>query len=43
MPRSNETDELRELPPIDVIFGHSPLMDAAREKLERVARPLFQF
>jgi two-component system response regulator AtoC len=36
-PRSNETDELRELPPIEVIFGQSPLMAAAREKLERVA------
>jgi two-component system response regulator AtoC len=37
MPRSNETDELRELPPIEMIFGQSPLMAAAREKLERVA------
>ncbi|MFZ1086251.1 MAG: sigma 54-interacting transcriptional regulator [Terracidiphilus sp.] len=36
-PRSNVTDELRELPPIEVVFGQSPLMAAAREKLERVA------
>jgi two-component system response regulator AtoC len=36
-PRPNEIDELRELPPIEVIFGQSPLMAAAREKLERVA------
>jgi two-component system response regulator AtoC len=36
-PRSNELDELRELPPVEMIFGQSPLMAAAREKLERVA------
>ena len=37
LPRPNESDELSELPPIEVIFGQSPLMAAAREKLERVA------
>jgi two-component system response regulator AtoC len=37
LPRLNETDELRELPPIEVFFGQSPLMASAREKLERVA------
>jgi two-component system response regulator AtoC len=35
--RTNESDELRELPPVEMIFGQSPLMAAAREKLERVA------
>ena len=35
--RINEAGEVHELPPIEVIFGRSPLMAAAREKLERVA------
>jgi two-component system response regulator AtoC len=37
LPRSRDSDELRDLPPIELIFGQSPLMAAAREKLERVA------
>ena len=35
--RATEFVDLRELPPMDVIFGQSSLMAAAREKLERVA------
>lgn len=35
--RTTESADLRELPPIEVIFGQSPLMAVAREKLERVA------
>jgi two-component system response regulator AtoC len=35
--RSNEFFHLGELPPIDLIFGRSKPMLAAREKLERVA------
>jgi two-component system response regulator AtoC len=29
--------DVRDLPPMDVIFGRSPLMTAAREKLDRIA------
>jgi two-component system response regulator AtoC len=32
-----DVSEIRDLPPPDVIFGHSPAMAVAREKLERVA------
>ena len=35
--RSHESVDLRELPPLDLIFGQSPAMAIAREKLERVA------
>lgn len=35
--RANESLDIRELPPMDVIFGHSPSMLIAREKLERSA------
>ena len=35
--RATEFVDLRDLPPMDVIFGQSSLMAAAREKLERVA------
>jgi two-component system response regulator AtoC len=35
--RITELVNIRDLPPVEVIFGHSPLMAAAREKLERVA------
>jgi two-component system response regulator AtoC len=35
--RATEFVDLRELPPMDVIFGQSSIMAAAREKLERVA------
>jgi two-component system response regulator AtoC len=34
---ATETVDIRDLPPIEVIFGQSSLMAAAREKLERVA------
>jgi two-component system response regulator AtoC len=34
---ASETIDIRDLPPIEVIFGQSSLMAAAREKLERVA------
>lgn len=39
MPLAPATDStsLRDLPPTEVIFGQSPLMAVAREKLERVA------
>jgi len=39
MPLAPNTEfvDLRELPPMDVIFGQSSLMAATREKLERVA------
>jgi len=33
----NETVDLKELPPLEVFFGHSPKMAAAYEKLQRVA------
>jgi two-component system response regulator AtoC len=29
--------DVRDLPPMDVIFGRSPIMSAAREKLDRIA------
>src|ERR1035437_4253154 len=35
--RTTESIDLRELPPTEVIFGQSPMMAVAREKLERVA------
>ncbi len=35
--RSHATNDLREMPPIEIILGKTPLMAAAREKLERVA------
>jgi two-component system response regulator AtoC len=35
--RASETVDIRDLPPLEVIFGQSSLMAAAREKLERVA------
>jgi two-component system response regulator AtoC len=35
--RATEFVDLRDLPPMDVIFGQSSIMAAAREKLERVA------
>jgi two-component system response regulator AtoC len=35
--RATESVEIRDLPPMEIIFGHSPAMAAAREKLERVA------
>jgi two-component system response regulator AtoC len=35
--RATESNDLHDLPPIEVIFGQTPLMAAAREKLERVA------
>ena len=35
--RATEFVDLRDLPPMDVIFGQSSMMAAAREKLERVA------
>lgn len=40
MPLARATDFLdaRTLPPVDLIFGRSQLMAAAREKLERVAK-----
>jgi two-component system response regulator AtoC len=34
---AHETVDIRDLPPMEVIFGQSSLMAAAREKLERVA------
>ena len=39
MPLAHDTEfvDLRDLPPMDVIFGQSSLMAVAREKLERVA------
>ena len=37
LPRATESVDLHELPPIEVIFGQSPMMAVAREKLERVA------
>jgi two-component system response regulator AtoC len=36
--RSTEFVEILDLPPLEVIFGKSPKMAAAREKLERTAR-----
>jgi len=36
--RSTEFIEFRDLPPMDVIFGKSERMAAAREKLERIAK-----
>jgi two-component system response regulator AtoC len=35
--RATEFVDLRDLPPIDVIFGQTSAMAAARQKLERVA------
>jgi two-component system response regulator AtoC len=35
--RTSESAKFRDLPPMEVIFGKSSLMAAAREKLERVA------
>ncbi|HEV2487231.1 MAG TPA: sigma 54-interacting transcriptional regulator [Terracidiphilus sp.] len=35
--RANLFVDIRDLPPMDVIFGKSSLMAAAREKLERIA------
>ena len=35
--RVTETANFRDLPPMEAIFGKSPLMAAVREKLERVA------
>ena len=35
--RATETDNIRDLPPTEVIFGRTPLMAIVREKLERVA------
>jgi two-component system response regulator AtoC len=35
--RATEFVDLLSLPPVDLIFGQSPMMAAAREKLERVA------
>ncbi len=35
--RATESVDIHDLPPIEVIFGQSSLMAAAREKLERVA------
>jgi len=35
--RATETAEIRDLPPMEVIFGQSSMMAVAREKLERVA------
>ena len=35
--RASESFDVRDLPPMDVIFGHSPGMGIAREKLERTA------
>jgi two-component system response regulator AtoC len=37
LPRTSWTIDARDLPPIEVVFGKSPAMAAAREKLERVA------
>ena len=34
---ATESADLRDLPPTEVIFGQTPLMAVAREKLERVA------
>src|SRR5208283_932012 len=36
--RATEFVDLHDLPPMDVIFGQSSLMAAAREKLDRVAQ-----
>lgn len=36
--RAAEFVDFRDLPPMDVIFGRSSMMSAARDKLERVAR-----
>src|ERR1017187_5203536 len=35
--RANSFVDMRDLPPMDVIFGQSSLKAAAREKLERIA------
>jgi two-component system response regulator AtoC len=35
--RANSFVDIRDLPPMDVIFGQSSLMAAARDKLERIA------
>jgi two-component system response regulator AtoC len=35
--RANSFVDIRDLPPMEVIFGQSSLMAAAREKLERIA------
>ncbi len=35
--RATESFDIRDLPPVDVVFGHSPGMVVAREKLERTA------
>ena len=36
--RAIEFFDVRNLPPTDLIFGRSPMMAAAREKLERIAK-----
>jgi two-component system, NtrC family, response regulator AtoC len=36
--RASDIIESRSLPPVDLIFGRSPMMTSAREKLERVAK-----
>jgi two-component system response regulator AtoC len=36
--RATESTAIHDLPPLEVIFGQSPAMAAAREKLERVAQ-----
>jgi two-component system, NtrC family, response regulator AtoC len=35
--RNNDSIDVRDLPPAEVVFGKSPAMAAARDKLERVA------
>jgi len=35
--RSSEFVDLQSLPPVELVFGQSPMMAAAREKLERIA------
>src|SRR5208337_5252193 len=35
--RATEFVDLQSLPPVELVFGQSPMMAAAREKLERVA------
>jgi two-component system response regulator AtoC len=37
LPRAAEFVDIRELPPMNVVFGQSSIMSVAREKLERVA------
>jgi len=38
--RTTGSDDIRDLPPMNVIFGQSPMMAAARVKLERTAETL---